>query len=67
MASRPDGHEFEQALGDGEEQGSLECCIQWGCKESETTEELNTIKEQHPTSLALFPQLSFSLEMLNSK
>ena len=21
-----DGHEFEQALGDGEEQGSLACC-----------------------------------------
>ena len=41
-----DGHGFENALGDGEEQGSLECCIQWGCKESETTEELNTIKEQ---------------------
>ena len=23
------GHEFEQALGDGEGQGSLECCGPW--------------------------------------
>ena len=32
------GHEFEQALGDGEEQGSLECCSPRGLKESDTTE-----------------------------
>jgi len=24
--------EFEQALGDGEGQGSLACCSPWGCK-----------------------------------
>ena len=34
-------HEFEQALGDGEEQGSLACCSPWGRKESDTTEQLN--------------------------
>ena len=28
------GHEFEQALGDCEGQGSLECCSLWGHKES---------------------------------
>ena len=28
------GHEFEQALGDGEKQGSVACCSPWGCKES---------------------------------
>ena len=27
------GHEFEQTLGDGEEQGSLACCSTWGPKE----------------------------------
>ena len=32
------GHEFEQTLGDGEEQGSLACCSPWGCKESDMTE-----------------------------
>ena len=34
-------HEFEQALGDGDGQGSLVCCSPWGCKESDTTERLN--------------------------
>ena len=33
-----DGHEFEQALGNGEGQGSLACCSPWGHKESDTTE-----------------------------
>ena len=32
-----DGHEFEQALRDGEGQGSLACCSPWGHKESDTT------------------------------
>ena len=27
-----DGHEFEQALGDGKGQGSLACCSPWGCR-----------------------------------
>ena len=35
------GHEFEQALGDGEEQGRLACCSPWGHKESAMTEQLN--------------------------
>ena len=38
---RPDGHEFEQALGVGDGQGSLACCSSWGHKESDTTEQLN--------------------------
>ena len=33
--------ESEQALGDGEGQGSLACCSPWGCKEADTTEGLN--------------------------
>ena len=28
-----DGHEFEQALGDGEGKGGLVCCSPWGRKE----------------------------------
>ena len=36
-----DGHEFEQALGVNEGQGSLVYCSPWGCKESDTTEQLN--------------------------
>ena len=36
------GYEFEQALGDGEGQGSLVCCNPWGRKELDTTEVLNS-------------------------
>ena len=35
---RLDGHEFEQILGVGDEQRSLECCCPWGHKESDMTE-----------------------------
>ena len=38
---RLDGHEFEQAPGVGDGQGSLVCCSPWGRKESDTTEQLN--------------------------
>ena len=38
---RLDGHEFEQALGVGNGQGSLARCSPWGCKELDTTEPLN--------------------------
>ena len=33
---RLDGHEFEQAPGDGEGQGGLMCCSPWDRKESDT-------------------------------
>ena len=36
-----DGHEFEQAPGVGDGQGSLACCSVWGQKELEITEQLN--------------------------
>ena len=36
-----DGHEFEQALGFGEGQGSLACCNLWSHKELDTPEQLN--------------------------
>ena len=36
-----DGHEFEQAPGDGEGQRNLACFSPWGRKESDTTEWLN--------------------------
>ena len=38
---RFNGHEFEQTLGDGEEQGSLAGCSPWDCKELDTTKQLN--------------------------
>ena len=36
-----DGHEFEEALGDGDGQGGLVCCSPRGCKESDMNEQLN--------------------------
>ena len=38
------GHEFEQTLGDGDGQRSLEWCSPWGRKESDTTWRLNNQK-----------------------
>ena len=40
------GHEFEQALRNGEGQGRLACCSQWGDKESDITEQLNQQLQQ---------------------
>ena len=34
-------HEFEQALGVGDGQGSLACCSPWDHKDLDTTEQLN--------------------------
>ena len=34
------GHEFEQAPGVNEGQGSLACCCPWGCRKSDMTEQL---------------------------
>ena len=45
-----DRHEFEQAPGDGEGQGSLSCCSPWGYKESDMTERLN---KKAPVNLLL--------------
>ena len=38
---RLDKHEFEQAPGFGDGQGSLACCRPWGHKESDMTGQLN--------------------------
>ena len=38
---QPSGHEFEQAPGVGDGQGSLVCCSPWGCKE------LDMVERQH--------------------
>ena len=38
---RLDGHEFEQAPGVDDGQGSLTCCSPWSQKESDMTEQLN--------------------------
>ena len=51
-----DGHEFEQALADG--QGSLACSSPWGHKESDTTECLNWNVDQKTFRQFLFSSSS---------
>ena len=46
---RLNGHESEQAPGDGEGQESLACCCPWAHKESDTTEQLNNKYHRRPT------------------
>ena len=55
---RLNGHEFEQAPGDGEGQGSLVCCSPWGHKESDTTEQLNS--NQHSSKALSVPDCRLS-------
>ena len=56
---RLSGPEFEQALGDGEAQGSLACCSSWGRKESDTTERLDSSsKTRMEGQLLKVPSLS---------
>ena len=55
------GHEFEQALGVGDGQGSLVCCSPWGHRESDMTEWLNwteTVACQAPLSMG-FPRQEY--------
>ena len=44
---RLSGHEFEQALGDGEGQGSLVCYSLWGSKELDATQQQSSILLHH--------------------
>ena len=56
VSHRLNGHEFEQAPGVGDRQGSLGCCSPWGLKESDTTEWLKW------TDLIWCVSLEFSLK-----
>ena len=55
---RLNGYEFEQAQGDSEGQGRLECCSPWGGKESDMTERLNNRGPLIPQGLRPFTGLS---------
>ena len=50
------GHEFEHAPGNGEGQGSLACCISWGRKELDMTEQL---KNNNRDLMAHKPKILF--------
>ena len=63
---RLNGHEFEQALGDGEGQGSPDCCRPWGRRESDMSESLASsrgdegwgMEQRSSVSLPLLSQLA---------
>ena len=53
---QPDRHEFEQAPGVGDGQGSLACCSPRGCNELDTTERLNWTESQpRPYAMLALP------------
>ena len=63
------GHEFEQALGDGDGQGGLVCCSPWGHKVLDTNERPNT-KNMHSNEDPAQPIINYFLkkerwEMIN--
>ena len=60
-----DGHEFEQALGVGDGQGSLACCSPWGRKELDTTEQLELTEYIQFQQTVLF-QIQFSLLVMSN-
>ena len=47
-------HEFEQTLGDSEEQGILACCSPWGLRKLDVTERLNNNLGQYSHPIFLF-------------
>ena len=61
-----DGHEFEQALGVGEGQGSLACCSPWGHKESDMTEWMKWTDSALKEVEHIFRILKCSLCTMNS-
>ena len=63
---RFNGHEFEQTPGHTEGQGRLVCCSPWGCKESDTTEWLNSTTNRCSLHLYSGPELLRPLEFQGS-
>ena len=72
---RLDGHEFEQALGVGDGQGSLACCSPWGLKETRLSDWMAEVslqlilKEISQSNQSLLKEISpeYSLEGLMLK
>ena len=54
------GHEFEQALGVVDRQGSLVCCSSWGSRESDTTERQNWTEPDQNVKLSEIRKQSYT-------
>ena len=59
---RLDGREFERTPGVGDGQGGLACCDSWGCKESDTTEQLSWTELKEEAKDSNWNIFSFSHE-----
>ena len=57
------GHDFEQAPGDGGGPESLACCSPWGHKESDTPERLNNSNNYIYSEMVLWQISEFSLSL----
>ena len=67
---RINGHEFQQALGVGDGQGSLVCHSPWGCKDLDTTEQLNEESNSFhppPSVTIVYTQQYHSHHILDSR
>ena len=60
---RLNGHEFKQTQGDSEGQESLLCCSPWGCKESDTTQQVNNNKAPPESQKECNSNIAFILQM----
>ena len=54
------GHEFQQALGVGNGQGSFACCSSWGHKELDMTEQLNWTDSTNTYMLIIYDYLKIN-------
>ena len=55
------GHEFEQAPGVGDRQGGLACCSPLGCKESDTTELLNSTMLKMGKKISILESMKYDI------
>ena len=62
---RLNGHEFEQALGNGDGQGGLACCSPWGHKESDMTEQVNN--STFLSEMSTWPQMRQGEQTVSSR
>ena len=62
---RLNGHEFEQALGNGDGQGGLACCSPWGHKESDMTEQVNN--STFFSEMSTWPQMRQGEQTVSSR
>ena len=56
-------HESEQTQEDSRRQGSLACCSPWGCKESDTAEQLNNNNIRRHASDSMFLVLHWNIRV----